>query len=256
MLNCIIPHQFNQSLICQLSEDTVIGGRLIPAHYCNATQMCKGAGKRFNNYTRNERTKAYLKALAESTRISADLLIIENESSGTNEERGSWVHPEVAISLAAWISPEFEVWANRVLRAVINGDFRPLTEEAATAQRQLQELWQEIRDGSKAAFWNLTDATKLYLEQHPEVSESYRKFVYSNCQDAVNRGILGKMAKKIRSELQVKDLLRDHYKVEALERIKTVQHLAAIQVTNKDIEPFQAVKNTLEFCGYDPIDYQ
>lgn len=76
--------------------------------YVDATRLCQSVGKRVNNYLRTQRTKEFLDALARSTHIRADLLV-ETVETGTNADRGTWVHPRVATNLAQWLSPEFEV---------------------------------------------------------------------------------------------------------------------------------------------------
>lgn len=255
-MNSIIPHQFNNQPVCQLSIDSLIGGILIPKGYVNLTQMCKAGKKKFGHYQENKRSKLYLNELSESIGIPIDQLLIVNESSGNNDERGTWGHHLVGLSVAAWISPVFEVQANKVLWAVINGDYHALTEEAAIAQAKLQEQWQKIRDASKEAFRSLGDATKSYLDAHPEKSDNYCRFIYSNCQNAVNRGLFGKDASTIREELGVADLLRDHYGEAALRRLDLVQSLAAASIVHRDIEPLEAVKQALAMYNFEATDYR
>jgi hypothetical protein len=76
--------------------------------YVNATAMCKAGGKLFNDYSRLKTTPAFLDALSGSTGIPVDLLVA-TIITGPNDLRGTWVHPQVAISLAQWISPVFAV---------------------------------------------------------------------------------------------------------------------------------------------------
>lgn len=76
--------------------------------YVNATAMCKAGGKLFNDYSRLRTTPLFLEALAGSTGIPVDLLVV-TVMTGANELRGTWVHPQVAIHLAQWISPQFAV---------------------------------------------------------------------------------------------------------------------------------------------------
>jgi hypothetical protein len=77
MANQIIPHRYNGKQIEQLSEDGIIGGRLIPKGYCNATKLCKAAGKKSNDYLRLKRSNAYIKALSLDTGINVSNLVIE-----------------------------------------------------------------------------------------------------------------------------------------------------------------------------------
>ena len=76
--------------------------------YINATAMCKAGNKLFNDYSQLKTTPLFLQSLSRSTGIPVDLLV-SSIMTGPNELRGTWVHPQVAIHLAAWISPEFAV---------------------------------------------------------------------------------------------------------------------------------------------------
>ena len=87
--------------------------------------------------------------------ITASQLIIIVENDGNPAIQGTWVHPDVAISIATWISPEFEVWANRTLRLIVAGQFAPKTADAAIAQQQLKLAHNCILDS--ATVWH-----KLY----------------------------------------------------------------------------------------------
>lgn len=74
--------------------------------------MAQAAGKRVNNWLRLDSTKSYLATLSRSTHLSADQLIQVNESSGRNEDRGTWGHPKVSIRFAQWCNDEFAVWVD------------------------------------------------------------------------------------------------------------------------------------------------
>lgn len=94
----MVPHIHNGQTIHQRATDG----------YINATAMCKATGKEWSSYRRNEGTEGFLEALERSLQIRRDLLII-TASAGPNEQRGTWVHPQIAINLATWLSPEFAV---------------------------------------------------------------------------------------------------------------------------------------------------
>lgn len=73
------------------------------------TDMAQATGKQPSDWTRLKSTAEYLLALEGSTGIPRDQLIQVNESSGSNEERGTWAHRRVCIRFAQWCSPEFAV---------------------------------------------------------------------------------------------------------------------------------------------------
>ena len=74
--------------------------------YFNATAMCQAAGKRFDNYMARIATKQFLRRIS-SNPENQGFELIKTIRGGPPERRGIWVHPEVAIHLASWLSPEF-----------------------------------------------------------------------------------------------------------------------------------------------------
>ena len=76
--------------------------------YVNATAMCKANGKRWKDYRESDRCQHYLDALESVAGISVHALV-ESRSGGVGGG-GTWVHPQVAIDLARWISAPFAVW--------------------------------------------------------------------------------------------------------------------------------------------------
>lgn len=76
--------------------------------FINATALCKAGGKQFNDWYRLEKTKLFLNALSSSTGYPVDLLI-HIITTAQNNLRGTWVHPRIAVNIAQWISPIFDV---------------------------------------------------------------------------------------------------------------------------------------------------
>jgi hypothetical protein len=94
----ILTHSLNQVVVGQRAQDG----------YINGTAMCQAANKRMGNYLQNQETQAVLAELSRSAGIPADLLV-QTITTGSNEQRGTWVYPDVAIHLAMWCSPTFAV---------------------------------------------------------------------------------------------------------------------------------------------------
>ena len=104
--------------------------------YINATQMCKANNKEWRYYWRLPNTQKYVKALAEDLGID---VIVNNPTCnnyasalvltfrGGNSQQGTWVHPEVAVDLAAWISVEFRILVNRWVREWMTTGHNPIT---------------------------------------------------------------------------------------------------------------------------------
>ena len=108
--NLPVPLPLEQST---LFIEHKVDGEVIPQRprdgYINATLLCQRAGKKFNNYHRNEQTTAFLEALSTETRIRVSDLIQIVKGGNDKLSQGTWVHPKVAINLAQWLSPRFAV---------------------------------------------------------------------------------------------------------------------------------------------------
>jgi hypothetical protein len=81
--------------------------------------MAQACGKRYHDWARLSSTKEYLEAFEASAGIPSEQLLEVNESNGTNESRGTWLHPKVALRFAQWCSPHFAVqvdcWIDELL---------------------------------------------------------------------------------------------------------------------------------------------
>ena len=92
-------------------KEFVVDGKVVSRvredGYVDATAMCKAAGKMFADYKRLDKTNVFLKLLSERLGLDRSQLTIIKK--GGNERGGSWVHPYVALDVAAWCSPSFQV---------------------------------------------------------------------------------------------------------------------------------------------------
>ncbi|MEY2480713.1 MAG: hypothetical protein QOI04_1640 [Verrucomicrobiota bacterium] len=111
--------QLALALITHEIENTVIPQRANDG-YINATAMCKAVNKLFADYRRLSSTEAFLSELAGSMGIPIDQLVF-TMMHGPNEERGTWVHPDVAVNLGQWCSPKFAVAVARWVREWMSG---------------------------------------------------------------------------------------------------------------------------------------
>ena len=116
-----------------------------------------------------------------------------------------------------------------------------------------QEFLKE-RMESKALFWELTEAIRdTRLAARKEID----RYHYSNPMNAINRGLFGKTAKEIRSELQIPDgaLTRDSFGTKSLRRITVVQEASALRVRRGD-EPCAAIATVIRELAYPVIDFR
>lgn len=102
----------------------------------NATEMAKPFRKHVGHWLENASTKVFAESLARHRNSDlASLLIIKRGG----PEQGSWMHEDLAIEFARWLSPEFGIWCNdRIKELMIVGmTALPETIEAMIANPDL-----------------------------------------------------------------------------------------------------------------------
>jgi hypothetical protein len=101
----------------------------------------------------------------------------------------------------------------------------------------------EARVNGKMVRRTLTDAIKDYCDRHNK-SESYTKFVYSNCSDYLNEIVLGAKSKQAKEfyDLPKSTLLRNHIPVKALKELEYAEEFATRLIDSKDMECLKAMQ--------------
>jgi len=101
----------NSKLILTSNKQLILNGVQIIARqsdgFINLNQLCKAGKKQVFHWKENEKSKAFLQAL--STSIGKTMDDILKYETGSNENRVTWGHPQIAIYIAQWISPDFAV---------------------------------------------------------------------------------------------------------------------------------------------------
>jgi hypothetical protein len=137
----MLTHFWHESEINQMPQDGEIGKYAVPKGYVNASQMCKANGKFLADYTKLKSTKQYLQALSNDMKILISLLVIDIQGYGS--EQSTWIHPEIAIDLARWVSVEFRIWANRTLMKVMIFQ-EPVQQQSMTQVQLLAAVAQQM----------------------------------------------------------------------------------------------------------------
>ena len=85
--------------------------------------MCRASGRLMGDYLRLVSTKAFLNELTADMGIPISELI-QVIKGGQPHLQGTWVHPQVAIHLAQWLSPKFAVLVSRWVLEWSSGTIR------------------------------------------------------------------------------------------------------------------------------------
>jgi len=108
------PQKVQEIIINNDKKLTLNGINIIQRNedgYINLTALCKAGKKELKEWKRNSKTEAFLHVLFSTVGIPTFELLKQN--TGGNGQRHFWGHPQVAINIAQWISPEFDVQVSK-----------------------------------------------------------------------------------------------------------------------------------------------
>lgn len=82
----------------------------------NATEMAKPFGKQPIRWLETSQSKDYINELSKLRKRSlADLVQVKRGG----DHPGTWMHEDVALEFARWLSPRFGIWCNDVVRGLV-----------------------------------------------------------------------------------------------------------------------------------------
>ena len=85
----------------------------------NATQMVKAFDRRLDNFMRLKQTKSFIKTLESVPSDVREREIIRVVRGGSPHLQGTWVNDILALKLASWLSPEFEIWVYSKIKELL-----------------------------------------------------------------------------------------------------------------------------------------
>lgn len=215
-------------LVSRSWNDTPISRRASDG-YVNATAMCKANGKRWKDYRESDRCRLYIDAL-QSVDGNSGHALIESRSGGAGGG-GTWIHPQVAVDLARWISPDFAVWMDGFLLDVLEQPGKAVETLLPRLDKEETE-WIEARLNAKRTRNTFTDQLKEFGVQREG---------YGRCTNAIYIPMLGqdanglKQAVAERTNLPVKSVNpRDHMTIRELNDIESAERIAVGQLKRTD----------------------
>ena len=164
---------FEIALVDRCVEITIDISRLVKNDeiYFNATELAKLFGKKPKDYLRLPSTQEYAEALADDLKVrKSHLKKIKKGKYG-----GTWLHHELALDFAMWLSPQFKVKLLRLTKQMLK--------DAAK--------WRIERLTAKTGYHKLTEA----IEKAHNPAKFYH---YANESDMLNRIVFGMTSKQCR----------------------------------------------------------
>jgi KilA-N domain/T5orf172 domain len=185
-------------------------------NYVNATQLCQAGGKKFNDWFILDSTKQLINALIDdiiikkSAKIETGIyewdsdpnLVVRKEAMTFllvhyNLRiffRGTWIHPDLAISLAQWISPDFALKVSHWIRNYFISD-----------RMEFNKLIQEKDKRIKFL-------ENKYLKKHQRIKYPHENVIYMLTTEDNKKNriyIIGK-AKKLKDRLSSYNKTAEH----------------------------------------------
>lgn len=142
----------------------------------NATEMAKPFGKLAKDWLSNKSTKEFINTLSAVRTIPLTELVIIRQ--GGNSEQGTWLHEDVALEFARWLSPQFAIWCNDRIKELMRhgitatpAAIESILADPANAILMLQALQEERKRNSV-----LEDKNKSYVSENRRLQRLHTQY--------------------------------------------------------------------------------
>jgi phage antirepressor YoqD-like protein len=157
----IIKYEFNDAVVSFEKGDGIM---------VNATEMAKPFGKTCKDWLKTEQSRRMIAAIGERKKIhSSDLVRVTYGNEG-----GTWMHEDVALVFAQWLSPDFYVWCNDRIKELLTTGVSTVSDDdaiIANAISILQKRLEESKARQKALEEKVAE-DKPKVEYHDQVLTS------------------------------------------------------------------------------------
>lgn len=154
--------------------------------YINASALCKAGGKKLKHWLENANSKALIPEVSALAGIPANDVI--KYTSGSNAERATWVHQDIAISIAQWISPRFTARVSKWVRELLtfgNVTYGKERSEDDLRNEQIRQLKTENIKQKQELLDVKSSLAKL--AHHLNITSDFLKTSVEICNDMVER---------------------------------------------------------------------
>ncbi len=128
----------------------------------NATQMALPFGKKSNDWLKTQSTQEFIRELSEVRKInSPDLVQVIYGDGG-----GTWMHEDVAVEFARWLSPKFAIWCNDKVKELMQNGVAVVNDDDDTIARAMNILQNRLDAKQR----ELAQAKEVIAEQAPKVA--------------------------------------------------------------------------------------
>lgn len=110
-------NEMDLSTVFNYNGSNITFGKIGNITYVNATEMAKPFGKFSKDWTRLKSSQDFIDALSTDRQICPSALI--QVIKGGNGYQGTFMHEDLAIEFARWLSPRFSIWCNDRIKELL-----------------------------------------------------------------------------------------------------------------------------------------
>lgn len=116
----------------------------------NATEMAKHFGKQPSDWTRLKQTEEFLSSLSTVRGIPRTKFIQIRQGGQNRDCQGTWMHEDVALEFARWLSPLFAIWCNDRVKELLRYGVtatQPVLQRMDTNPEAVLQVLDHLRKG-------------------------------------------------------------------------------------------------------------
>lgn len=111
----------------------------------NATQMAKRFGKQSSEWLRLPSTREFLSELSSMGKsLTCDNQLVITKMGSPDNGGGTWLHEDVALEFARWLSPKFAIWCNGRIKELLTQGVTTIANDDETILRAIKVLERRV----------------------------------------------------------------------------------------------------------------
>ena len=173
----------------------------------NATEMGKKFGKTTKDWLRTNASSEFINSLSVVRQICPSQLVVVKKGNSNEFEQGTWMHEDVALEFARWLSPAFAIWCNDRIKELLKYGMtatQPTLDEMLgnpdLVIRMATQLKQERAEKARLEAENAQQTERIALQEREIKQQAPKVDYYDQTLQSVNTLTTTQVAKSIGME--------------------------------------------------------
>lgn len=160
--------------------------------YINVTRMCTDynnlhknrAKKEFRSWKRLDSSKNFLEYMSDVLKMSEDEMLVVNISGKDKETYGTYIHPELVLKVAMWLSDKFYRFVNKLVIKHFSDEMLSIKENIISKQRikleEKDDKISELNELIKSMKRDNTSRFNDFEKSHKRIEDNTKKIINQN----------------------------------------------------------------------------